>query len=479
MATRAVHWHEGMFLRPQHLQAAGRYEAYQRARGDKWDLHHNWGLRSLKINREALANHRLVIESLQARMRDGSLVSLPEDAPIPEYDLRGPLERNRDLKVFLALPSVRQHQPNIGGDGQEGGGRYAVDSQDIEDENTGMDPQPLQVRRLRVRFLLSNQEEHAGYEVLPIARIEKSAEADSIPRLDETTYIPPVLSCDAWAPLQVGILRNIYERIGTKIDLLAGQVQSRGIGIESHAFEDVRIVTQLRALNEAYTVLNVRAFADGVHPFEAYVDLCRLVGQLAIFDKDRRPPLDLPRYDHDDLKRFYRIKTYLDGYLNLIIEPDFERRDFKGVGLQMQVKLKPEWLETSRQMFVGVKSELPPDECYKLIKQLDMKIGSESRVDDMYKLGMQCLKFSPRAKPPSLPPSAGWTFFEVDREAAPEEWRFVQSSYTLAIRLNERRVEGTIDEKEELTFRHAGQNQTLRFSLYVIRAATPTGPARS
>src|SRR5262249_27520868 len=158
----------------------------------------------------------------------------------------------------------------------------AVESQEIEDENDGLHPQPLQVRRLRVRLLLSNQEEHAGYEVLPIARIVKSAEADSIPRLDESAYIPPLLACDAWVPLQVGILRNIYDRIGTKIDLLAGQARSRGIDIGSHAFEDARIVTQLRALNEAYTVLNIRAFADGVHPFEAYIDLCRLVGQLAI-----------------------------------------------------------------------------------------------------------------------------------------------------------------------------------------------------
>ena len=30
MTHRAVHWHEGMFLGPAHLQAAGRHELHQR-----------------------------------------------------------------------------------------------------------------------------------------------------------------------------------------------------------------------------------------------------------------------------------------------------------------------------------------------------------------------------------------------------------------------------------------------------------------
>jgi type VI secretion system protein ImpJ len=353
-----------------------------------------------------------------------------------------------------------------------------VESQEVEDEKDGLHPQPQQVRRLRVRLLLSDQEEHPGYEVLPIARIVKSAEADSIPRLDDT-YIPPLLACDASPALQVDILRSIYDRIGAKIDLLAGQVQSRGIDIGSHAFEDARIVTQLRALNEAYTVLNIRAFADGVHPFEAYVDLCRLVGQLAIFDETRRPP-DLPRYDHDDLKRFYSVKKYLDDLLNLILEPDWLKRDFKGVALRMEVGLMPEWLEPTRQMFVGVKTDMPPEECVRLLTgQLDMKLGSSDRVDRMYKEGKSCLRFAPRPQPPSLPRVAGLTYFQVDRDAAPEEWKYVQRSYNLAIRLNERRVEGSIEGQEELTIRHAGQKQALRFALFVVKATAPPAPAGS
>ena len=56
MTARAVHWNEGMFLRPHHLQAAQRYASAHLHRSSLFDQHYNWGLRSLDIDKEALAN---------------------------------------------------------------------------------------------------------------------------------------------------------------------------------------------------------------------------------------------------------------------------------------------------------------------------------------------------------------------------------------------------------------------------------------
>lgn len=472
MVTRAVHWYEGMFLRPQHLQAAQRYEANQRNRGAKWDLHYNWGLRSVELNETALANHRLVVQSLQARLRDGTLVCLPEDAAPPALDLKGPLERERSLKVFLAVPSLRLNRANVAEPGQPEGGRYLVDTLEIEDENSGLNPQSLELRRLNVQVLLSTQTDHPGYEVLPIGIVEKSAEADALPRLDRT-YIPPLLACDAWPPLQIDILRAIYDRIGSKIDMLADQMLSRGISMGSYSMEDVRIVSQLRILNEAYAVLNILAFAEGVHPFEAYLELCRLVGQLSIFSNKRRLP-DLPRYDHDDLARFYQVKKYLDALLD-IKPPEWEERPFRGAGLRMQVDLEPKWLEPAWQMFVGVKTTLPPEQCVSLLTtpgQLDMKIGSSNRVDTIYERGLPGLKFVHRPQPGALlPVLKDLVYLQVDRDSQATEWQHVRSDQKLAVRLNEGRILGSIQDAQELTIRHAGQTATLRFTLYMAQSA--------
>ena len=50
MAVRSVHWHEGMFLRPHHFQAAGRHAQHLDRRAGAWDVHHNWGLREVTLD---------------------------------------------------------------------------------------------------------------------------------------------------------------------------------------------------------------------------------------------------------------------------------------------------------------------------------------------------------------------------------------------------------------------------------------------
>lgn len=471
MAVRAVHWHEGMFLRPHHLQASQRYGSYLANEGEKWDHHYNWGLRAIDLDRDALANHRLVIRSLQARLRDGTLISIPEDGLLPPLDLKPVFERERALTAFLGVPMLQLGRANVASNGQAENSRYMLDTQELEDENTGLNPQPVQVRLLNIRLLLSAQE-HAGYEVIPIARVEKSERADAPPQID-VTYIPPVLACDAWPILLADILQSIYDRIGKKIELLANQAVSRGVSIESQAAGDTLIIEQLRILNESYALLGIMAFAQGVHPLPAYMELCRLVGQLAIFSKARRTP-DLPKYDHDDLGGcFYRIKQYLDSLLDVVVEPDYKERPFIGAGLRMQVTLEPSWLESAWQMFVGVRSNLSPEDCIRLLTKqggLDMKIGSSERVDEIYRLGLAGLKFAHNPRPPrALPALPGLIYLQVNRESQQEEWQNVQKSLTLAIRLKEHLIAGSIEGHRTLTIKTGGtKNAQMQFTLYVV-----------
>ena len=472
MALRPVHWHEGMFLRPQHFQAAERYALHLAHREEKWDVHYDWGLRAIDLDRDALANHRLVVRSLKARMRDGTLISIPEDGLLPALDLQDAFARENNLTAFLAVPVLNLGKSNVAGEHAADGARFMVSTQELEDENTGINPQPLQVRSLNLRLLFSSQDQ-AGYEVLPLARIEKSPSAEGTPQLD-TTYIPPVLAGDAWAPLQAGILEPIYDRIGKKLELLAQQVVTRGITFDSQAQGDPLIFNQLRVLNEASALLGTLLFAQGVHPLRSYVELCRLVGQLAIFGGARRPP-ELPRYDHDDLGGcFYRVKQYIDTLLSELVEPGYQVRDFIGAGLRMQVSLEPVWLESIWQMFVGVETRLSAEECIRLFTRsghqgLDMKIGSSERVDEIYRLGESGLKFAHSPRPPrALPSSPGLVFFQVNRESQAQEWQRVQKSLTIAIRLNENLIVGDIQGQRILKIKAGAQTVAMQFKLYVL-----------
>ncbi len=172
MTTPAVHWHEGMFLRPHHFLAAHRHWQGQATLASKLDLHHNWGLRSIDLDREALGNNRFVVRALRARLRDGTIVSVPEETALPAIDLKPLLQAQGEVTVFLAVPIVLPGRPNVSRD-PAAGVRYLQGELSLEDENTGVNPQPLQFRRLNLRLLVSGADQ-TGFEVLPLARVVKS-----------------------------------------------------------------------------------------------------------------------------------------------------------------------------------------------------------------------------------------------------------------------------------------------------------------
>jgi len=470
MAINPVHWHEGMFLRPHHFQLSHAHQAEQSHLSEKWDQHHNWGLRAIDLDLDALANSRLVVRSLKLRLRDGTLVTIPDDGVVPPVDLKPALQQADSATVYLGLPVLQAGRANVAGKDSPDAGRYLVATETMADENTGGNPQPISVRRLNLKLLLSD-EDQTGYEVLPIARVMRSPRAEATPQLD-VTYIPPVLSCDAWPPLAAGILQSVYDRIGQKIDLLATQVVSRGITFDSQAQGDLLLFAQLRELDRAYPVLAVVAFVEGIHPLAAYIELCRVAGHLAIFDPTRRPA-ELPRYDHDDLGRcFYAVRQQIDALLDHLVEPEYKEQPFVGAGLRMAVTLEPAWLESSRQMYIGVRCSLDPEECIRLLTkagQLDMKVGSSDRVDGIFRFGQAGLQFTHTPRPPRvLPVLPNLIYFQINRESEPLEWQNVQRSLTLAIRLNENLVMGNIQGERTLTIKADGQSTTLQFTLYVV-----------
>jgi type VI secretion system protein ImpJ len=475
MPSGEVHWHEGMFLRQHHFLTEHRQVLRLMQLDGKWGQHHNWGLRSIDLNIDALANFRFSVTALEARLRDGTLVEVPRDGKLAEIDLKPALETHRKVTVHLALPVLKSSSANVSEDGPASGMRYYLINQQLEDENLGVNPQPIPIRRLNIRLLLST-ESLAGYDTVPIARVEKSERAEATPQLD-ATYFPPVIACDAWRDLAIGVLQAIYDRIGRKIEKLAGQAVSRGLdldNLDSQGQKGTLSFAQLRAFNEAYAYLSNMAFLEGLHPLPVYLELCRMVGQLSIFHSRRRPP-ELPRYDHDDLGGcFLRVKNYLNELIDIAPEPDYEARDFVGRGLRMSVDIQPDWLNRNVPMYIGVTSPLRPEECASQLERLGMKVSSLERVEDIYRrrdIGLQFSQVPLASLPAALPRDAGpsmlLTYFQINRELQPAEWEHVRSSGTLAIRFKEDDVVGEIDGKTQVTLR-LSKEMSFRFTLYVL-----------
>jgi type VI secretion system protein ImpJ len=486
MQNLPIHWYEGAFLRPQHFQAADRYWAEQLHASHQWSNPYSYGICEIAFSRDALAGHQFELQRLRARLRDGTLVDLGGETAPDRLDMRSPaggglavpaaqsaladaFEKSAVVKVYLGVPRTVMGRPNVASSSGDADVRYVDVTTNVQDESWGGGEEQIQFRKLNAVLLLSTQD-LSGYELLPLAQIKRAGDGEAAPQLDET-FIPPVLRIDAWPQLSRDMVRAVYDMVGGKIETLSRQIASRGIGLESTEPGDVDRILMLSALNAAHAVLAVLAFAQDVHPREAYMELCRVAGQLGIFGPDRRLTGILP-YDHDDLHRiFLDIRLRIEGLLNSVRDYEFEQRSFIGVGLGMQVSLEPRWFNSDWQWYIGVnKGELSPRECLELLTQLDWKLGSSRQVELLFKhraAGVQLLPVERVVR--ALPARNDWMYFEVPRQDTPA-WQDVQQTQTLAMRLKDSLIMNLdrLQGEQNLVVSAFGRKNSLKFALFAV-----------
>ena len=485
MRNLPVHWYEGLFLRPQHFQTADRYWTELVQLSNRWDHAYNYGLHAIEIDQAALANHQFQVHALEARMPDGTLISLRDGNEPDRVELKQALlelaEQSVDLeeafaaqsvvRAFLAVPKLQMGRSNVGKVGDANRTRFLEYEVPTQDESRGGGDQAIQVKLVNARILLST-DDLSGYEVLPVAQIRRASEEQAVPRLD-ADYIPPVLSIDAWPQLGRDVVRAIYDVVGQKIEVLSQQVVNRGIGLESREPGDADRILMLQQLNGAFSSLAVLAFAQGVHPFTAYHELCRLIGQLSIFDPSRRAS-DIPPYDHDDLATiFQHVRIRIEQLINAVRDYEYHQRFFVGVGMGMQVTLEPRWFNSDWQWYIGVnKGDLSVQECREILSpgQLDWKFGSSRQVEILFKhraQGLQLVPFDREIR--ALPSRQDWIYYEVDRADSPA-WRDVQETQSLAMRLKDSLILNLdrLQGERQLVVSAAGKRAALQFALFAV-----------
>lgn len=464
MAQRPVHWFEGMFLRPHHFQVADRFARETLRQSEDWFHPFNWGVRSLDLDRDAIANYAMTLRACEARFKDGTRLTIPDDASIDPVELKSALGGKSSVLVYLAVPALHGGRANVETPPTSGGPRYWVETIEREDENSGGSEQPVQVRRTRARLLLSDQDA-TGYEVLPLARIERSAQAEAPPMIDPS-YVPPLLALDAW-PMLWRAVQSLNHQIGARVDQLAAQMVDRQISFESQVPGDAERMLRLTVLNAAFSYFESVAFVRGLPPLSLYRELCRLVGQLGIFTAARRPP-SLPAYDHEDLAGcFYKVIKHIQLGLDTIAPTAFEKRYFDRLGERLQVALEPSWLNATKALYLGVETELKDQECQELLGTMDMKMGSGAQVEHIFKRALRGLTLVPVARPPrALPAGSGIVYYQVERD--PVFWKDVADSYTMALRMNLARATFQGDRVLSVVSPADNKATNLQFALFVI-----------
>lgn len=480
-----INWYEGLFLRPHHFQASERHVLEVMATSARFENGYSYGIFNIQFNQEALANQRFELLTLQGRMRDGTIIDLdlsqqPDGFQLKDInsvkedhtlDLSDAFAGQQSVDVYLGVPKLKLGLDNLSEPGMAAETRYVSSDLDISDEVDGQNRQEVQFKRLNSRIVLST-DDVSGYELLPLARVSRSSDKEVLPRLDQT-YVPPLLAVDCWSGLGIELFRSIYDLVGQKTEILSQQIVNRGIGLESREPGDAARVLLLNELNAAYARLSVLCFARGIHPLEAYTELCELIGRLSIFSEQRRVQ-DLPRYDHDDLYRIFSLaRKRIESLINSVSDYEYEQRFFVGVGMGMQVSLEPAWFNSNWQWYIGVKqNELTEQECRDLLSpgKLDWKLGSARQVEFLFKQRAAGLQLEPVDRAISaLPHRHGWVYYQVPKQDS-TAWRDVQASQTLAMRLKDSLIVNSdrLQGEQTLVVSAFGRKIPIQFALFSV-----------
>ncbi|HBH51618.1 MAG TPA: type VI secretion system baseplate subunit TssK [Planctomycetaceae bacterium] len=469
-----VNWHEGLFLRPHHLQASERHSQELMAVGALSDHPLHYGLQQLTLSESSIQNHRVEVQQLRARLRDGTLVDVGNAGSlVVERDrLLVALDRADTVQVLLAVPQLRMGPRNLGTSSEGMVPRYVEQVETLSNENEGGDDQPVSLRLLNVRLLLSS-EDASGFETLPIARIRRGGDRESLPQIDRS-YIPPVVALDVCPELGTGLVRSAFDLIGRKIEVLSQQVRNRGISLDAQNPGDLERILMLGELNRAMAVLRVLAFSRGVHPLWAYTELCGAVGSLSLFGKERRTE-ELAGYDHENLGPIFRdVVERLRMLVETVRELDFQKRPFIGRGQRLCVTMEPQWFHSTWQWFVGVnKGDLSESDCRRLLSEglLDWKLGSERMVEQLFRQRAEGLSLVPLQRlVRSLPMRPEWIYFEVPRNDRPA-WKDVLDTQTLALMLRDSLIlnKDQLQGQETLEINFEGRRVSLQFALFAVQ----------
>ncbi len=165
--TMQIHWHEGLFLLPHHLQRLQRnaFERFGSERRLAWT--YPYGIIESQLSRNDLENMRLRFDRLRAIMPSGLEVNFPDEAELPSREIKSALQERGTVTVSLAVPLWFPARTNCASPDESFDPRarilYRVVESEWADENTGGNAKPILERRINACLLLDSEVFHAQF----------------------------------------------------------------------------------------------------------------------------------------------------------------------------------------------------------------------------------------------------------------------------------------------------------------------------
>jgi type VI secretion system protein ImpJ len=290
-----VHWTEGLFLRPHHLQQGDRYLESAIESRARHVTPYPWGFATLEIDRDLAQQSKFALRRGSGIMPDGGLFDFPAESPAPAA-IEAP-ETAAGQLVWLTMPARADNSREVSPERAENAARYVVGAESVIDSASHLRiEEEIEVAYPRLAYEIRKTAK-PGYVGLPMARIVEVHDRTLV--FDEK-FAPPLLICAAH-PTVEGWLDRVAGWIGNKLDELARYASdaTAGGGLQSADY------LMLQMLNREIPVLKHFRTSRYVHPERLYEEFLRIAGELATFASQERRAREYGVYDHNDLERVF------------------------------------------------------------------------------------------------------------------------------------------------------------------------------
>ena len=435
-----VHWHEGLFLQPHHLQAMQHQFLDRLAVERRLNWLYPYGIVEAKLSPDDLENMLVRFDRLRVIMPSGLEVNVPENADLPSLDISQPFAAGSTaFTVSLGLPLWYASRANTidpaaapAGPNADHRVKRLYKTTEIQrpDENTGENPQPMTLRRFNARLILDD-EDHTDLETIPLLRIAHgTGEAIGLPRQDPA-YIPPAFVVGG-SPTLREMIRDLSNQVLASRSELVQQISRGGFSVDTMRGLQFEQMLRLRSLSRYGARLKYIGNIPGISPFAVYLELREFLGDLAALHPER-DQFDSADYDHDNLSACFpdlvgRIRSLLRG----AVQARFLAVPLVNEGRMLTAALTDEHLSAPNDYFLGIKTKDDPIALAKLVEDGDkFKMMSKTKIP----LRIFGIKLAEERHPPlELPAQTGLYYFRLVRGESQRMWDAIKEEKSIAIR---------------------------------------------
>jgi type VI secretion system protein ImpJ len=435
-----IHWQEGLFLQPHHLQRMQKGFGDQLAQERRLGWPYPYGLIEARISRDELENFRIRFDKLRLIMPSGLELNYPDNTELPSLDIKQAFSRGTGtFNVMLGVPLWQNARANTLNGSHGGDSRvkliYRIAEIECTDENTGDNPKPIQVRKINARLMFES-DDASDMELLPLLKIVRGAGEEGVMPRQDPEFVAPCLVLGGSAVLRE-MVRDLVSHVEATRKAQVVTLTRGGFSVENmRSFQFVQML-KLGILNR-FSARLPSIIATSVTPFAMYLELRELLGELAALSPDR-DPFEAAAYNHDSP---YLCFSDLSVKIRKLLLPDtdvsFIKVPFKEINGVLTVQLEDKHINQPNAYFLGIRSNVEP-------AALERFVETPDRADtpDKFKLmptslitrAVRGIVLKAERHPPiELEAFSDLHYFRLDRAASARMWDQIKAEKSASVR---------------------------------------------